>query len=128
MLRRFSISIVQCAILSTLFSAFAQADVQDDARQLLQQGEFSGGFVVHLGAGTGELTAALKQNNATQVQGLEADADKVAAARKRLVEAKQYGEIAIEHFVGKELPYIDNLVNLLLVEQLGYVTMEEVLR
>lgn len=132
MLRSLPTIALRCLTLIAASSATAwvhvHADVQDDARQLLQQAEFSGGFIVHLGAGTGELTAALKQNNATQVQGLEADAAKVTSARKRLVESKQYGEIAFESFAGKELPYIDNLVNLLVAEQLGDVAMEEVLR
>ncbi len=106
----------------------AVADSVGDAKQILQQAEFSGGFIVHLGSGDGELTAALKQTAATQVQGLESDRAKVASSRERLLKQNVYGDVAIEHFDGKELPYIDNLVNLLVAEQLGEVPMTEVLR
>jgi outer membrane protein assembly factor BamB len=108
--------------------AMSRADSTEEARKLLQQAEFSGGFIVHLGAGDAELTAALKQDSATQVQGLEAAPVQVAAARKRLVDAGLYGDVALEHFQGPQLPYVDNLVNLLVAEQLGEVDMQEVMR
>ncbi len=127
MSRLASVFLIIGAVLAPQFPV-AHADVADDARQLLQQADFSGGFIVHLGAGAGELTAALKTNDATQVQGLEGDVKQVQAARERLVKAGKYGEISMEQFSGNELPYVDNLVNLLVAEQLGEVPMEEVLR
>ena len=117
-----------CMLAAGWLAPSLYADVLDDARQLLQQAEFSGGFIVHLGAGQGELTAALKQSEATQVQGLEADAAAVLAGRQRLLDAGVYGDVALEHFTGEQLPYVDNLVNLLVAEQLGSVSREEVLR
>ena len=37
------------------------ADAKQNATEILKQTGVSGGFVVHLGVGTGELTAALRQ-------------------------------------------------------------------
>ncbi len=108
--------------------AVLYAGADEDAQSLLDKAGFSGGFVVHLGAGDGELTVALKQNPATQVHGLDADAGKVKAARQRVLASHLYGDIAFEHFAGTELPYVDNLVNLLVAEDLGGVSQEEVLR
>jgi uncharacterized protein YdbL (DUF1318 family) len=59
---------------ASMVSPSARADAVDEAQSILQTAEFTGGFIVHLGSGDGELTAELKQNEATQVQGLEQDA------------------------------------------------------
>ncbi len=66
---------VSLACLLIGFVAEAGADSGDLAKQLLNQSGVSGGLVVHLGAGDGELTAALRQNDTTQVHGLVRDAD-----------------------------------------------------
>ena len=87
-----------------------------------------GGFVVHLGAGDARLTAALRKNASFQVQGLERDAAKVTAARERLLAEKGYGDVAVDVWREGQLPYIDNLVNLLVAEDLGGVPLEEVTR
>ncbi len=39
-----------------------------------------------------------------------------------------YGDIAFDKIDGNQLPYVDNLVNLLVVDELGDVPMDEVLR
>ena len=67
------------------------ADSAQQAAAILQQSGVQGGFVVHLGAGSGDLTDALRANSAYQVQGLEADATAVAGARQRLLESGRYG-------------------------------------
>ena len=40
----------------------------------------------------------------------------------------KYGEVSVVQFSGEQLPYVDNLVNLLVAEDLGDVSMDEVLR
>lgn len=111
-----------------LFSSTLLADAAGDAKQILEQSGVSAGFVVHLGAGDGELTAALRCNDTTQVHGLQRDPAMVAVARKRVQATGHYGDVAIDAFDGNDLPYVDNLVNLLVTEELGDVAMEEVLR
>ncbi len=109
-------------------SGSAMADAKSDAAKILKESGVTGGFVVHLGAGDGELTSALRQNDSIQVQGLLRDASAVAANRARVFERGNYGNIAFDRLTGSELPYVDNLVNLLVIEDLGDVPMEEVLR
>lgn len=104
------------------------ADATDDAKAVLAESGVSSGFVVHLGAGDGGLTAALKQNDTTQVHGLENDKAKVATARANIRANGEYGNVSIVHFTGDQLPYVDNLVNLFVAENLGDVSMDEVLR
>ena len=109
-------------------SADVLADVRQDSEAILKEANITGGFVVHLGAGTGELTAALQTSPSIQVHGLESDALKVETARKSIRAAGKYGDVSVVQFAGKELPYVDNLVNLLVIEEQGDVAMEEILR
>jgi len=104
------------------------ADAGSEAKSILAESGISAGFFVHLGANDGALTAALQQNDAIQVHGLERDAAKVAIARKSIRAAGVYGGVSVAHFFDKQLPYVDNLVNLFVAEDLGEVPMEEVLR
>lgn len=104
------------------------AQALEKAEQILSESGVKGGFVVQLGIGDGHLLEALKPNQSYQVQGLERDRAVVDQVRNRLQEKGLYGDIAVEHFTGSELPYIDNLVNLLVAENLGNVPMDEVMR
>ncbi|MEQ1825701.1 MAG: PQQ-binding-like beta-propeller repeat protein, partial [Pirellula sp.] len=104
------------------------ADAKQQATEILAQTGISGGFVVHLGVGNGELTAALRQGDGTQVQGLDRDRAVVERARTKIRSAGVYGEVAVEQLAGSELPYIDNLVNLLVIEDQSNISDEEVLR
>lgn len=110
------------------FSSASAEEAAQTARQLLDQAGLRGGFVVHLGCGTGELTAALRQRPALLVHGLDRDPANVAAARQTLVSAGVYGPVAVDRLTGPTLPYVDNLVNLLVVEDLGEVSHDELLR
>ncbi len=84
--------------------------------------------MVHLGCGDAKLTQALRKNASYQVQGLDRDAAKVAAARERLLAEKVYGDVAVEALSGAQLPYIDNLVNLVAAENLDGISLDEVKR
>lgn len=88
----------------------------DEATDLLQQSGIKGGIVVHVGCGDGQLTARLKANERYQVQGLTQDVAAVTGLRESLHKTGQYGAVAVESWNGKHLPYIENFVNLLVVE------------
>jgi outer membrane protein assembly factor BamB len=87
-----------------------------------------GGLIVHLGCGDGKLTAALHASDSFLVQGLDADAGRVEAARKYIQSRGLYGKVCVDRLSGKRLPYIDNAVNLLVCEDLGQIPIAEVLR
>ena len=87
-----------------------------------------GGVVVQVGCGDGVLTSALGANAATLVQGLDVSAENVRAARQSVRAAGRYGRVNITLFNGTHLPYIDNFVNLVVSENLGKVSMDEVMR
>jgi outer membrane protein assembly factor BamB len=100
----------------------------DDAKAILQQSGVKGGIIIHLGVGDGKLTGALRATDSFQVQGLDTDAAKVAQARAAIAATGNYGPVAVEKFDGKALPYIDNFANLVVAEELGGVSMDEVNR
>ncbi|MEQ1853922.1 MAG: PQQ-binding-like beta-propeller repeat protein, partial [Chthoniobacteraceae bacterium] len=157
------------AVTLSISSALAADDAsRAEADRILSASGVKGGIVVHLGAGDAKLTAALRKNASYQVQGLERDAAKVAAApetitvadvaadsreiahrlgldargeavagelegavaaaRERLFTEKVYGEVALDVWREGQLPYIDNLVNLIVAEDAGGVPMEEIKR
>ncbi len=98
------------------------------ASKILKETGVKGGLVVHVGCGDGKLTAALRANDSYLVHGLDTDAANIAKARKHIRSKGLYGPVSVDVFGGKGLPYADNLVNLLVADQLGGVSMKEVMR
>jgi outer membrane protein assembly factor BamB len=99
------------------------------AKKILEDTQVSGGMIVVVGCRDGRLTAALgQQGDRFLVQGVDADAAAINKARERLLAAGLNGRVTVDRFDGKRLPYIDNLVNLIVSEDLGDVPTEEVLR
>jgi len=104
------------------------AQAADAAQQVLEATGVTGGLIVDLGCGDGKLCAALGADDRFTVQGLDADAKNVAAAREHVRSLGLYGRVSVERLPGKRLPYVDNLVNLVVAEDLGGVSMDEVTR
>ncbi len=98
------------------------------ARDLLTQSGVKGGLVVHLGCGDGKLTAALRASDAYRVHGLDTNADSVAAARRHIQSLDLYGEVSVDRWDGKHLPYVDDLVNLVVADELDAAAMTEAMR
>ncbi|NIP28631.1 MAG: PQQ-binding-like beta-propeller repeat protein [Phycisphaerae bacterium] len=98
------------------------------ARQILDATGIKGGLIVHIGCGDGKLTAALRANDSYLVHGLDTDVDKVRQARKYIQSLKSYGKVSVDQFDGKHLPYVDNLVNLAVAENLDATMIKEVMR
>jgi len=115
------------ALLLILTTAPQQA-AAGQADDILSAAGVKGGLVVHVGCGDGKLTAALRTGKQYLVHGLDTDADNVAAARRHIRSRGLYGKVAVRRFDGTHLPYTDNLVNLLVADGLGKLTMDEVMR
>ena len=97
----------------------------DTAAKLIEQSQVKGGLVVHLGCGSGELTRTLRINSRFQVHGLDRAAEAIDASRQMLLAAGVYGQITASRLAGNELPLVDGLVNLLVVDKpLGIVRSE----
>ncbi|MEA3226918.1 MAG: PQQ-binding-like beta-propeller repeat protein, partial [Planctomycetota bacterium] len=101
---------------------------EQQAQRILDAAGVKGGLVVHVGCGDGRLTAALCANNSYIVHGVDRDSENIAKAREYISSLKLYGKVSIKQLLGDELPYIDNLVNLVVAEDIGVVSTDEVMR
>jgi len=109
-------------------SAFGAVAEGTLAGTILRETGVQGGLVVLVGCGDGTLIADLAAGEAFLVHGLAADPTHVAAAREHIRSKGLCGRASVETFDGTRLPYVDNLVNLLVAQDLGAVAMAEVLR
>ena len=119
-------SLTVCLLVGSIDAA--NDNVTAQARKILDKTGFQGGIIVHLGCGGGRLTAALAAGDNITIHGLEADPAKVAKARDYIQSQGIYGPVSVEQFSGSRLPYADNLINLVFVQDQGNVTRSEVMR
>ncbi|KKK99283.1 hypothetical protein LCGC14_2634290, partial [marine sediment metagenome] len=101
---------------------------RQQAAQILDATGVRGGLVVHLGCGAGKLTTELRTGEGFVVHGLDVDTVNVEKSRAHIRRKELYGPVSAALFDGKRLPYVDNLVNLLVADKLGDLTMDEVMR
>jgi outer membrane protein assembly factor BamB len=96
--------------------------------QILQATGIQGGLIVHIGCGDGRLTAALRTGDSYLVHGLDTDIENVQKARGYIASLGHYGKVSVDHWTGKNLPYIDNLANLVVAERADGVPHDEIMR
>lgn len=107
------IAVLLLALSSSQVGSAAEArSASAQASEILKATSVTGGLVVHLGCGDGELTAALRASDAYLVHGLDTNAANVEHARERVRSLGLYGQVSIDRFDGHRLPYADNTVNL----------------
>ncbi len=118
-------NVTLCLVMAALVAtpAFAAGTVD-----LAKSSGVKGGIIVHIGCGDGIETGKLLLNDRYLVHGLDADPDKVAAARQRLQAAGVYGKVSVNVFDGKTLPYTNDLINLVINSTGGGVARSEIMR
>ena len=131
MIKRATVAVV--CLGSTLLAAAAHGQgsntvVRKQAEAILAVTGIKGGLVVHLGCGDGRLTAALRKDESHVVHGLATDLARVREARKHIRSLGLYGPVSAECWDAPFLPYVDNLINLLVGEAPGAVSMAEMMR
>jgi outer membrane protein assembly factor BamB len=116
-------------ILCISSSAFTQTSEHElEAAKILKATGVKGGLLVHLGCDDGKLTAALHDGDSYLVHGLDTEAKNVKTAIDYIQKLGIYGKVSVEQLTGDYLPYVDNLVNLVVSENLGDISDEEVMR
>jgi outer membrane protein assembly factor BamB len=118
--------LIAFALMAYQTTAVLRADF--DAREILSQADVAGGFFVHVGSRDGQATASLQKTEAVFVQGLSRDAQVVDQARQAIWEKGLYGKVSFDRLYGDTLPYVDNFVNLLVVEDEAGLSAEEIQR
>lgn len=119
---------VSLATLGMAEESDTSSGTAETVAEILAETRIHGGMVVHLGCGDGRLTDALCADGGYTVHGLSQNADQVQAARKRLLRAGRYGPVSVELWTGDSLPYVDNTVNLIVVEDSNGISKDELLR
>jgi outer membrane protein assembly factor BamB len=116
---------IACAVFTQSCSQSAPAD---QARSILKKSGVTGGLIVHINCENGLLTEALGMKDSYLVQGLDAIAENVEQARQYITSKGKYSTVSVDRLTGNQLPYIDNLINLVVAEDLGDIPMDEVMR
>ncbi|MDM4014082.1 PQQ-binding-like beta-propeller repeat protein [Roseiconus lacunae] len=116
-------------VVSFFFAAHSHAATPSaDAQSLLDNAGIKAGFFVHLGCEDPELAKALGGGDSVQLQVLLDDDAAVDRFRTRLRSSGDYGDISADRLDGDQLPYVDNMVNLLIAESTAGLTTDELLR
>ena len=98
------------------------------AHKILEETGIEGGLIVHVGVETGKLTAALHADDSYLFHGISPKKYKVKKARRYIDDQGLYGEVSVKHWNSQDLPYANNLVNLLVAEQPGEISEGEMMR
>ncbi|MHC4433433.1 MAG: class I SAM-dependent methyltransferase, partial [Planctomycetota bacterium] len=111
---------IVAAVMLVVVPAFAGV-VEDD--------KLRGGIIVQVGCKDGKSLASLLLNSNFLVHGLDVDAKRIEEVRDSLRSDRLYGRISAAVFDGENLPYTDNLINLLVIEDPQCrITEEEMMR
>ncbi len=111
-----------CIILSI------QGLVAGNTAETIRNSGIKGGIVVHLGCDNGRETAEMLLTSSYLVHGLDTNIANIAKARAYIRSRNLYGPVSVAKYDGKTLPYGDNIVNLIVADTLGEVSMEEAMR
>ena len=104
------------------------ADNTQLARNILSSTNTKGGLIVHLNCTDGQLTSALRTSDAYLVHGLTLNPSGLTQARKNITGKGLYGPVSVDLLEAKTLPYIDNSVNLIVIDGTPFPTQSEILR
>jgi len=115
-------------VMSLICSVVKAQQIQQEANKILDATGVKGGFIVHIGCKNGLLTAALHTNDSYIVHGLDGDVKNIEKAREHISSLNLYGKVSVDQLKGNQLPYIDNLVNLVVSEDPGMIPTDEILR
>jgi len=111
-----------------LLGASAARSQSDSPERLVRDAGIKGGLVVHVGCGDGRFTVGLRLNDRYVVQGLDVDPANIRKARHNVRSLGIYGPVTADTYDGKRLPYAENLVNLLIVENSVELAAGEIMR
>ena len=108
--------------------AWQWAAAGDAAEGVLAASGCRGGLVVQVGCGDGALVAALAARPGFLAHGLATEPAAVARARAQIHKAGLDGKASVSLWRGGALPFVDNLVNLLLLDEGANVERSEAFR
>ncbi len=118
-----------CISLAGVLIASVALGQTDEASRLLEESETTGGLVVHVNCGSGQLTGAFADANpSVVVHGLDASPANIKQAREHFQTLPSAERISAELWTRHDLPYANNLVNLLIAEDAEWLSTKEAMR
>ena len=114
-------AIIVCVVFNNVLLAESAA-----AKNFIETAGFDGGFVVIVGLDNPDRLAGIRMDDSYIIHGLDTAPAKVAAAKKMIAAAGKYGRISVSQFDGKRLPYVDNLVNLIVAGEVDKGLRDEI--
>ena len=102
-----SIWMVTIAALLLCSGPVAALDVET-ARDILGRSQVEGGLIVQIGCGDGRPAIALRANDRYFVHSFDADAAKVANARRTVRDAGLSASVWVDHLDGRRLPFAES--------------------
>jgi outer membrane protein assembly factor BamB len=132
MIKGRAVSVLVCCALVVCFACSADAG-ETAAAAIIKASGIKAGLCVHLGVTDGKLTAGLASGGKFVVHGLASAPAGVQKARKYIRSKGVYGRVSVERSSFKQLPYAQNLVNLIVTKDLPALlakglTLKEVFR
>ncbi|MGM0488827.1 MAG: PQQ-binding-like beta-propeller repeat protein [Planctomycetota bacterium] len=103
-------------------------DAAERAAAVSESAGIKRGLVVHVDCADGRLGRALARRGYDVVHGLETNPEVVTAARQAIHSEGLAGRVSVDTWDGKHLPYIDNLVTLLICEKSDGLSKKEIMR
>jgi outer membrane protein assembly factor BamB len=97
-------------------------------RDVVARSGVRGGLVVHVGCGDGRLATEIGGLGGYLVHGLDAAPENVEKARARAATLDPAPRVSFDRLEGRRLPYIDNLVNLVIADGPGAAATDEIMR
>ena len=119
---------MKCTITVLLVTSFAVNVWANMAEEIIQQTGVKGGLVVVLGLEDSELVTSFSKEGSFVVQGLDTNADNVAKARETIRAEGRYGTVSANQFDGEDLPYADDLANLIVIRDTALAPLEGEIR
>ena len=121
---------IEKKVLSALCAGavFALSAFSQDVSSLIEEAKLKGGLISHIGCGNGETTAKLFKNETFLVHGLDTSEENIEKAREHIKSNGIYGKVSVELYNGEALPYVENLVNMIVCDERNNITDDELLR
>jgi outer membrane protein assembly factor BamB len=114
-------------ILARVAAAEVSVPLKDPA-SMIQAANLTGGIVVSVDLTDGAFLSGFALNDKFTIQALAKSQAAVDEARKTLQQKGIYGQVSVTAYDGTELPYIDNLVNMVLCPVTTSVPPKELFR
>ena len=101
--------------------AIVSSGAEPSTSDIIKLSGIKAGLCVHLDVTDGKLTAELYQGGKFLVHGLASDKTSIEKARKYIEVKGIYGQVSVDFCSLKKLPYTENLINLIAVQDLERV-------